>query len=341
MIQFSYQGIFPSTKTLKDEIDKVFNHQKEDNQPLYLIPFIEEIIRKTNHQFNTVRNYTTTKNHLKTFEDQRGKRIKISDIDLDFYDEFVRFFHDKGSSVNTLGTNIKNLKVFLGIASDRDIPVNSDFRKKRFKVVEETADTIYLNPKEIEKLLKLDLSAVKKWERVRDLFIIGCFTGLRFSDYNQVTTENIQQHDKGILLKVRMTKTGQTVVIPLRNEVLQILKRYDNQLPKVISNQKMNEYLKDIGEKAKINELVNVTESEGIFHKQTTVNKWKLISTHTARRSFATNAFLSGVDSLSLMKITGHRTEKSFHKYIKVSQQENALKLASHPYFIGQLQIAK
>ena len=107
--------------------------------------------------------------------------------------------------------------------------------------------------------------------------------------------------------------------------------KYPNNLPPTISNQKMNDYLKEIAKK--VDSLKVPVEVEGIKGGLKTTEqkqKWELVTTHTARRSFATNVYKSGFPAISLMKITGHRTEKSFLLYIKVTPEENAHKLLDH-----------
>jgi integrase len=95
----------------------------------------------------------------------------------------------------------------------------------------------------------------------------------------------------------------------------------------------MNEYIKKVGEIAKINEMTMSSITRGGMIEKTTTEKYKLISTHTARRSFATNLFLADVPAITIMKITGHKTDKSFLRYIRISQEENANKLLNHPFF--------
>ncbi|HPI86153.1 MAG TPA: site-specific integrase, partial [Bacteroidales bacterium] len=166
------------------------------------------------------------------------------------------------------------------------------------------------------------------------------YTGLRFSDLSQITPDKITNN--GTRLKIKTLKTGETVVIPLHPAIKAILKKYDNQLPRVISNQKFNDYLKDLGEQAELKENVNIAITKRGLQVDTTYNKFDLITVHTARRSFATNMYLAGVPSISIMKITGHRTEKAFMKYIKISQDQNADLIAKHPYFKkAPLKIAK
>jgi integrase len=98
----------------------------------------------------------------------------------------------------------------------------------------------------------------------------------------------------------------------------------------------MNRELKEIGKEAEITEKVSISATRGGMRTDTIYQKYELISTHTARRSFSTNSYLAGIPTISIMKITGHKTEKAFMLYIKISHEDNANKLAEHPYFSQQ-----
>lgn len=205
------------------------------------------------------------------------------------------------------------------------------FQSKQFKAHKVPGFSIYLNEGEIKDLYNLDLTKTPHWERVRDLFIVGCWTGLRFSDFTAIKPENIQ----GELIHVKTFKTGEPVVIPIHNMVKKIMVKYSgkypNSLPPAIANQKMNAYLKEIAKQVdSLQTPVEVEGTKGGLKFTETKQKWELVTTHTARRSFATNVYKSGYDAISLMKITGHRTEKSFLLYIKVTPEENAQKLLEH-----------
>jgi integrase len=112
------------------------------------------------------------------------------------------------------------------------------------------------------------------------------------------------------------------------------LKKYNGEIPRPISNQKMNEYLKELCNIKHFQETVILNKTEGGLSFEQKKQKWELVTVHTARRSFATNMFLAEVPAISIMKITGHRTERAFMKYIKITQEQNADKLQLHPYFI-------
>jgi integrase len=250
---------------------------------------------------------------------------------LDFYEDFMRYCLDKKLSNNTIGGYIKNIKVFMNEAFDRKLTTNIEFKNRRFKTLEEDSDSIYLSTSDIDRLYRLDLKSNQRLDKVRDIFIIGCSTGLRYSDLLTISEKNLIEFDTK--LKLRTEKTGETVIIPVNKYFRAILKKYNGFPDYSISNQKMNLYLKELGELSEINEKVLISTTSGGQKVSESFEKYKLITVHTARRSFATNAYLSNVPSISIMKITGHRTERAFLKYIKISQEDNANKLINHPFF--------
>ena len=216
-------------------------------------------------------------------------------------------------------------------ATERGVNTNLEFKKRKFKTIREESDSIYLTLTELERFEKLDLSASPRLDKVRDLFLIGCYTGLRFSDFIQIKPENIISAKS--MLQIRTQKTSERVSIPLHKTVKAILKKYHNNLPKAYSNQTMNGYLKEVASLAKLKEKVETTITRAGKVEKKSIEKYKLVSTHTARRSFATNLYLADVPSISIMKITGHKTERAFLSYIRVTQEQNADKLLNHPFF--------
>lgn len=320
----------PTPELLRPSLDEVL--QKDNGQIKDLINFSEHWVNTTDRKPGTKKQLRQAIRNLREFKQATNRSLHFDSIDLDFYDQFIDFLNRKNYGKNTIGTLIKNVKVFMNEAVDRKLTTNLQFKNKRFKTVEEPSETIYLSEQEIGRLYELDLSERLRLEKVRDLFIIACYTGLRFSDLVELRNENISRD--GCLVRVRTQKTGETVIIPLKGIVKEVLNKYDGVPPQTISNQKMNDYLKELGKLAEINEAILITSTKGGNRSTEVFLKWQLITTHTARRSFATNAYLQNVPTISIMKITGHRTEKSFLKYIKISQEDNAIKLISHPFFI-------
>ena len=131
-----------------------------------------------------------------------------------------------------------------------------------------------------------------------------------------------------------MAKTGKPIIIPLHPVVSQILNKYKhniNSLPPAISDDKMRKYLKEIGKMIpELRKMVQKTRTKAGNRTSTLIEKYKLIGTHTARRSFATVQYNSGLPAITIMSITGHKTEKAFLKYIKTSPKEHADIMRSH-----------
>lgn len=340
-----------STEWLNMEIDQFYYPERYKPQQITFFSYIENFIDESIDRINpstgkkisrsTLLKYGTCFNYLKDFQKNYNRSIDFCNIDYDFYNEFVKFLSKRektttlkdgtkkveiGLAANTIAKQIAVLKNFIHNAIDekQTTLTVSDIRK--FKITTEETNSIYLNEDELQRLYDLDLSSNTRLESVRDLFLIGAWTGLRFSDLHQVTSDNII----GRLIKIKQTKTGKEVKIPLHPVVNEILKKYNNQLPRILSNQKMNDYLKEIGELAELNDTFKKTSTVGGIKKSKEYLKKELLSTHTARRSFATNLYKDNFPTLSIMQITGHSTEKSFLKYIKVTPEEHARKLEKH-----------
>jgi integrase len=320
----------PTPDKLKAGLNEFLQKEKKNDQDF--IAFIEELIKNTSKQATTIKQYKLTLKRLVDYREYSKKKIEFGSIDLDFYDKLTNYLTvEKKYGVNTIGATFKNIKVFMNEAVERGLTNNLQFRSKKFKKLQEPAENIYLSTKEIDRIYELDLSDNERLDKVRDLFVIGCYTGLRFSDLVQLKDKNLI--DNKTKAKIKTEKTGEVVIIPLHRYIKEILIKHDGIPPAAISNQKMNDYLKELGEKAKIEDHVLITATKAGKKQSESFKKFELISSHTARRSFATNAYLNGVPTLSIMKITGHKTEKAFLTYIKMSQEDNANKLSNHPFF--------
>lgn len=340
-------NIIPNLKNLKEVLDKELrpNNTKEIN----FIDFIEVFIKDSESGKRltdkgkkispfTIKGYKTTQNHLNDYIKVRKKKVDFETIDMKFYNDFIKYFHDLKYTTNTVGKNIKNIKVFVKEAYKRGLIEKLPFNNEDFKVVSEDTQQIYLNENELEAIFNKDLTKNKKLDNVRDLFILACYTGLRYSDLSQISEKNITNDN---FLKLTTQKTGEIVDIPLHWMVKKTLEKHEGKLPKIISNQKLNKYLKDLGEAADIKDVVNITKTKGGLRFDSSPEKFSLITVHTARRSFATNMYMADVPSISIMKLTGHKTEKAFLRYIRISQEDNAKKLLNHDFFKPKLKIAK
>ncbi|MCB8999640.1 MAG: site-specific integrase [Bacteroidales bacterium] len=325
------------SKEVKDKLENYLNRKRRVKEilvkePKSLYDFFEQFIKesRSTKTAGTVKTYLRTLGALKSFK----PKLRFEDINMDFYYAFIDHMQKVyGMRENTIGLHIKNLKAVLNEAKFRGLNSNLDYKQRKFKVVFQEADAIYLRLDEIKRIRELDLSAKPGMEKVRDLFLIGCFTGLRFSDFSQIKKANFQTIEENQFISLRTIKTSSRVVIPLNQTIIEILEKYEGNIPKPDSNQAMNRTLKHIGKLAGIEETVIIRENrKGISYKRS-LHKYELISSHIARRSFATNAFSSDIHTIAIMRITGHTNEKAFMQYIKVSEQENALLLADHSFF--------
>ncbi len=307
--------------------------KKEGTSEITLFSFISDFIDKAPGRptlktgippsYKRIKEYENTLCYLQDFANRKKRKVDFDTITLDFYQDFLEYLQkDRNLSQNYIGKKIRTLKVFLNAATDAGVNNNNQFKSHRFKTISEETKSIYLNENELQCIADLDLSKNCKLDKVRDLFLIGCWTGQRYCDWNQVKKQNI----KDGFLEVKQEKTGHPVVIPLHPVVEKIMKKYDYQLPKLISNQKFNDYLEDVvkDEKVGLTDLVEKTMTKGGVKQTTQYKKWELVKTHTARRSFATNLYKRKVPTITIMAVTGHKTEKSFLKYIKVTPTEHA-----------------
>ncbi len=274
--------------------------------------------------YKTSREYARTYRYVLDYERSANLHVEFDDINQAFIDGFVTYLQSLKLATNTIGHKITCIKALMRSAFEQELTTNHKFQF--IKNQTEESDSVALTEEEIQQLVDLDLSKNARLERARDLFIVGCWTGLRFSDVSKLHKEHIG--DDGII-NITQTKTNHNVYIPLHPIVKEILEKYNYQLPE-LSNQKFNQYIKEVCHLAKIDKSFMKSITRGGVKETTTYKKWQIVSSHTARRSFATNLYLSGFPSISIMAITGHRTEAAFLKYIKVSRAEHAKKLMEY-----------
>ncbi|XVJ66861.1 MAG: site-specific integrase [Lacibacter sp.] len=334
-------GEIPSPETFKEILNREIKKTAVKNEKkLTLLNFFEEIIKRSREgtrlhhktskpiNANTLKTYATTFKHLTEFQKLKRKEIDFQTVNLEFYSDYTEYLiKTLKLSTNTVGKHIQIIKMIMNEATETGDNTNLSFKGKRFITVREDSDNIYLTQSEIDELSELDLSNDIRLDRVRDLFLIGCYTGLRYSDYSTLEPK----HFKNGFIEVKQSKTGHPVTIPMHQKVKGILAKYDGELPKSISNQKTNDYLKELASEATLLKVkVEKSITKGGAKVTEVYEKWELLTTHTARRSFATNQYLSGVPTVTIMAITGHKTEKSFLRYIKLSSNEHAKLLKMH-----------
>jgi integrase len=343
--KLTVNGRLPRHEQVRKELDRIYNPKRligsleQINYHSFdLVQFIDHIVNtSTNLRNSTKKNYKVVKKNVEDYQKKYKGTITPQNADIDFYNSFVKFLTSAGLSKNTIGTRIKIIKAVLNYANERIDNVCQDYKKESFAKPSEETESVYLTQDELNSISNLKYLP-PYLEKVRDMFIIGCDTGLRFSDLSRLTKDNINSDNT---ISIKTQKTGKVVVIPMTPRVKTIFEKYNYVLPDSISNQKYNEYLKDIARRANLKEPISTTRTIKGMLVTRTVEKWELVTSHTARRSFATNAFLADVPAIAIMKITGHKTESAFMKYIKMTAKDNAIKLQSHKFFTQLTPIAK
>lgn len=238
-------GVNLDSATIKQHIDKELNKTRravvvatKETFTDYIARFIGEAktgakLNAKNGRFSdgTLKNFNKVRNILLIYQTDTGKRLTNEGYTLAFYDAFKQYLITKDQSLNYVGAILNAVKMLLKYAHRDGLPVCEDFQKKAFHKIEEQVDSTYLSDEELTTLYRLDLRTVPRLDKVRDLFLIGCYTGLRFSDYIQLRPGNLSPD--GTMLRVKTQKTGAKVVIPLNPHVLAILAKYDGVPPRI------------------------------------------------------------------------------------------------------------
>jgi len=364
LLKFKQWHDAPTLHELFDEIDRLFYSGYDSFSPLpvadletaegkeicfadYLSRYIEryEQVRSV----ITVKHYRTVWNKLRAFEQRICRRLSFSDINIDFYNSFRVWIYDQGYSDNYFGSLIKIIKQVYREAREVDgIHTLNGTSHKGFVTVMKESDSIFLTVDELMRLHKLKLTeqsiraewpelrddkAVKRrkatCELVKNRFLIGAFSGLRVSDFGRLGEMDIVDD----LIMLRTRKTDTPIAVPIHPVIREILDTgFD--LSASISDQKMNTYIKHLAKMAQIDEKVPIREHRGGEIRMRSTEKYKLVSTHTARRSFATNLLKAKDVPLAVIsKALGHSKVTTTMRYLRVGVEENAEILAGSKYF--------
>lgn len=335
---------------LKNKVNEFFDRKDESEFfKVYFSDWIQKFIDEVNDRnskgskFTSVRiqRFKVVQNKFKIFEENTNKKFKFSEIDYLFYNSFLEYFRNiEKINDNTIGSYIKILKYWLKVAEIEGVSVNPYYKHNDFAAPSNKTKDVYLSENEINLIYNHDFSHSERLDNTRDNFIIGLRTGLRISDFLTKLKEfNISEE----FIEIETTKTGENVVIPHHPQIKAILEKRGGKLPHKISDPKFNKYIKEVCQEVGIDEEVEGAKIENkkdekdffttdihIYNKNRKTSgkfpKYELITSHTCRRSFASNLY-GKIPNLSIMAITGHKTEAQFLKYIKITPKEHAQKL--------------
>ncbi|MCK5776922.1 MAG: site-specific integrase [Bacteroidales bacterium] len=304
----------------KMEFDKEFKLIDVSKDDISFLKAYEEFIQEMRDlqdvTIGTIKKQVSIKNSIIQFKKDKGFKIDFDNIDKTFYNRYVAWARKtKEYQNNTVGRYIGGIKTFLNWATERGYNTKTDYIK--FVRPSAPANAFTLTESELIKLFDFDFSENKRLDKSRDIFCLGAFTGMRFSDYSSITKKNISGNN----IRITMQKTKSKVMIPMNYYSKKILEKYDYNMP-IISNQKLNDYIKEICEIVGIDDEVNEVRYVGSKRTDTIHKKYEMISSHTSRRTFATIAMSKGADPFAVMKITGHKDINTFMKYVNITENQ-------------------
>lgn len=278
-------------------------------------------VKKLTAKHKMVIKLTTIKNHLKIFLGKR--KMYLVEYNQTFINKLTHYWEQKvGLQPNTIHKNFRFILLFLNYLKKEGVLETDFYNQFQYPRAVET-NTIVLTKDEVVKLIQYDPKTSSQL-KVRDLFLILIFTGLRFGDAVRINRSWI----RGEFLFINTQKTGEKVSIPLHPKLNEVLEKYGyDLLPLRISNQKFNDYVKDLCKDAGITDLIEIVKYEKGIKQFLTFPKHKLIASHTGRRTFITNAILAGIPLPVIQKITGHRKLTTLQRYVEIADENKKSEL--------------
>jgi len=327
----AFNSINPEN-TSKEWLQKIlhdyYNPKKVKEKPEDLISYVEFYIdeRKEHVSPATVKKSNVIKQMLIKFQDSQTQPILLKNIDLDFKRDFEAYMLEKGYAYNTIARAIKFTKTVARHGYSQGLETSRELDRIKTKTKE--SEKIYLTFDELEKIKKKNFNQ-EHLDIARDWLIISCYTGQRISDFMRFQKDMIREKDDKYLLEFTQKKTGKIMTIPLLKQVREILEKRNGEFPRPLPDPKYNEYIKVVCRKAGLKEEVwgskKVEVAEKQFRKKSDYYvKWKLVTSHIGRRSFATN-YYGDVPLSHLKTITGHSTERNFMAYLGKGDEEKAI----------------
>jgi len=331
--KFEVEEIMPTPEQIKEAFNELHKPIEEEVKPRKSTPnafykvfdeFVRDCGRQNDWTDSTYEKFAAVKNHLMNFRDG---------LTFDFFDEkglndYVTYLRDvKEMRNSTIGKQLSFLKWFLRWAFKKGLHRNNAYDSYKPKLKSTQKKIIFLTWEELNKLREFEIPAAKQaLDRVRDVFLFQCFTGLRYSDVFNLRRSDI----KGDHIEVTTVKTSDSLIIELNKHSKAILDKYkdvafeDDKVLPVITNQKMNDYLKELAELAGIDEPVRQTYYRGNERIDEVTPKYALLGTHAGRRTFICNALALGIPPQVVMKWTGHSDYKAMKPYIDIADDIKA-----------------
>lgn len=320
-------------RDIPDEIcKKDYVNNQRANQPKFGVLFSDFIVDTTQRKarrmgISYLSNYRTIIYHLKNFSKVNNAEIFTNSINEEFLDDFICYLEEQNLRLTYIKSLISLVKSMARKAGIYGHAVDCTYDD--VIINDEEVFSVFLSMNEITRIYYFQ-GLTNKQQRIKDLFVVGCLTALRYSDYSTLTKQNFE-HD--FIVKTTK-KTGKKVILPIHDYVREIYNKYDGEISSGLSIQHFNRYVKIICKKVGIVEDITYSYTKAGKLVTETKPKYSLISSHTARRSAATNLYNTGrLKTFEIMSLTGHTTEKSFFRYIKVTSENISRQIARDNYF--------
>lgn len=331
--EFEVRNTLPTTVQLKEAFSRLHDEisgEEETPKPLLFMPldvfpeFIKECGMQNGWSDATYEKFAAVKSHLTKFDPD----LSFESLDESRLTQYVQFLEEREGLRNTsILKQIAYLKWFLRWCGKKGYCMNNAYEDFNPKLKSTPKKVIFLTWEELSKLREYSIPATKQYlERVRDVFLFQCFTGLRYSDVFNLRRSDV----KDTHIEVTTVKTADSLVIELNNYSRAILDKYkevafeEEKVLPVISNQKMNDYLKELAKLAEIDEPVRETFYKGNERIDFVTPKYELLGTHAGRRTFICNALSLGIPAQVVMKWTGHSDYKAMKPYIDIADDIKA-----------------
>lgn len=302
--------------------------------------FVKESGRLNNWARATFRKFRTVRNHLCGFKEHRGGELSFEVFTEDGLNDYVDFLRDvEGMRNVTIGKHVSFLKWFLRWAARKGHNGNPAFASFKLKLKSTQKKVIFLTTDELVRLRDCEIPATKRYlERVRDIFLFLCFSGLRYSDVANLKRSDIKDNH----IEVTTIKTADSLSIEFNSHTKAIIEKYkevqfrSNRVLPIITNQKFNEYLKELGKLAEIDEPIRETYYKGNERIDAVMPKYALLGSHAGRRTFICNALALGIPPQVVMKWTGHSDYKAMKPYIDIADNIKAQAMTKFDDLLNQ-----
>lgn len=269
----------------------------------------------TKYSIGTVKNYKNLLQALERYENDRVCQLTWDSVDRIFYGNFLDWHLENGCSQNYTGKHLKDFKALMKIAYEEGVHTNTEYTKRYFIVPYKKQKKIPLSLSEVNQIENLDTSDEPKLSLPKDIFLLGCYLGLRVSDIKRISSKNIQRYNKRHVLVMTTQKTGKEVKIPINTKAEKILAKYDFKCP-CFCEQVVNRHLKLIGKKIGLSPL-----------------RAKKLTIHISRHTFAKLSYDLGIPPMHIMSVTGHTSERHFLQYINVQPEEAVREFVKFDFF--------